>query len=91
MYWITLSLEISARILKIGSNLVAKQLIKKLRKYFTKVLLVDSTQSLSAFIISRSVNPRRRETGVRPPTDVTKCCHSTHCVPAALGTFPHAW
>ena len=36
---------------------------------------LDSTQSLFALVIPRIVNPRRRETGFRPSTDVTKCCH----------------
>ena len=34
---------------------------------------VDLTQSHSALIIPWIVNPQRRETGFRPPIDVTKC------------------
>ena len=40
--------------------------------------IIDSTQSHSALTIPWIANPRRRETGFRPPTEVTK---GTRCLP----------
>ena len=39
---------------------------------------LDWTQSLSALLILQIVNPGRRETGLRPPTDVTKRTIAPH-------------